>query len=185
MNLMDDALIAGDIWDWTTAVDGYPATDGWTLKYYLTPRVAGTQISLVAATASDGTSYRVTASPATTAGYAAGKYDWRARVEKAGAEVTVDQGSSIIQAKVAGATVSDNRTHARKMLDQIEAALEAFSIGVKSYAIGSRQMTKQDIPEILTMRDRYRTEVQNETAAAKMADGQANPRTFGVRFNRV
>ena len=37
-------LVAGDTWDWTTAVDGYPATDGWMLKYYLTPRVAGTQI---------------------------------------------------------------------------------------------------------------------------------------------
>src|SRR5260221_6540275 len=144
MNPMDDPLIAGDSWDWTTAVDGYPATDGWTLKYYLTPRITGTQIVLQAATASDGTSYRVTASPATTAAYAAGKYDWRARVEKAGAEITVGQFSSIIHAKVARVTSSDKRTHARKMLDTIEAALEAFNLGVKSYAIGSRTMTKRD-----------------------------------------
>ncbi|HMG59670.1 MAG TPA: hypothetical protein VK583_08080 [Burkholderiales bacterium] len=181
----DDPLIAGDTWDWTTAVDGYPATGGWTLKYYLTPRVAGTQILLSASTASDGTSYRVQVSPAASAAFASGRYDWRARVEKTGAEVTVDQGSVIIQAKVAGLTSSDNRSYARQMLDQIEPALLAFNMGVKSYSIGSRTMTKRDTPELLTMRDRFRTEVQNEIAAAKIADGQANPRTFGVRFKRV
>lgn len=185
MNLMDDALVAGDTWDWMTAVDGYPATDGWTLKYYLTPRIAGTQIVLQATTASDGTSYRVQVSPAASAAIASGKYDWRARVEKAGAETTVDQGSVLIQAKVAGLTSSDNRSYARRMLDSIEAAFEAFNLGVKSYSIGSRTMTKRDTPELLTMRDRFRAEVQNEIAAAKIADGQSNPRTFGVRFRRV
>lgn len=186
MQLMNDSLVAGDTWDWTTAVDGYPASDGWTLKYRLIPRTAGpTLITLTAATAADGTSYRVTASPATTAAYAAGDYTWKAWVEKTGARVQIDDGLVTLQVDPAGSLTSlDGRSTARKMLDQIEAALLAFNLGVKSYQIGSRQMTKQDIPELLTMRDTFRAEVQNEAAAEKMADGDSNPRLFGIRFNR-
>jgi hypothetical protein len=35
------------------------------------------------------------------------------------------------------------------------------------------------------LRDRYRNEVANEDAAAKVAAGLGNPRNIGVRFNRV
>lgn len=187
MNLMDDALIAGDTWDWTTAVDGYPATDGWTLKYRVIPRVAGigAPFVLTAATASDGTSYRVTASPATTAVFTAADYTWKAWVEKAGARVSIDDGLVTLQPDPSSATASDGRSYARRMLDLIEAALEAFNLGVKSYSIGSRTMTKRDTPELITMRDKFRAEVQNEDAIDKIGDGLSNPRTFGVRFNRV
>ena len=180
-----DQIIAGDTLDFQTSVEGYPATDGWTLKYYLTPRTAGTQLVLTASTAADGQGYRVQVSPAASAAWAAGIYDWRARVEKTGAEITVEQGFVQIQAKVAGLTASDNRSYARKMLDQIEAALQAFNFGVKSYSIGSRSWTKAETPDLLVMRDRFKAEVDNEVAAAKMADGLGNPRNYGVRFNRV
>src|SRR5258708_5060260 len=186
MQLMDDALIAGDTWDWTTAVDGYPATDGWTLKYYLTPRLAGTQIVLSAATASDGISYRVQVSPGTSAAYASGTYDWRARVEKTGAEVTVDQRSVVIQAKVAGLTSSDNRSHARRVLDAIEALIETKGAAdVIEYSIGNRSIKKMTTAELLPWRDRYRWEVADEKARDRIADGLGNPRLAGVRFTRV
>ncbi len=186
MHPMDDDFVAGDTWDWSLAVDGYPATDGWTLKYYLTPRIAGTQIVLTAATASDGLGYRVQVSPATSAGYAPGMYEWRARVEKAGAEVTVAQFSLVIQAKVAGLTASDNRSHARKVLDAIEALIETKGTAdVIEYSIGSRSIKKMTTAELLPWRDKYRWEVADERARDRIADNLGNPRLAGVRFNRV
>jgi len=186
VNFPNDLIIAGDTLDFQTAVVGYPATDGWTLKYYLTPRVAGTQILLTAATASDGTSYRVQVSPATSAPYASGMYDWRARVEKVGAEVTVDQGSVEIQVKVAGLTASDSRSHARKVFDAISAVIEGrASKDQQEYSIGGRSLKRTSIADLLVLRDKYKAEVQNEIAAEQIADGGSNPRTFGVRFRRV
>jgi len=180
-----DNIIAGDTLDFQTAVTGYPATDGWTLKYYLTPRTIGTQIVLTAATASDGISYRLQVSPATSAGFAAGTYDWRARVEKTGAEVTVDQGSVEIQAKVAGLTASDNRSHARKVLDAIEALIETKGAAdVIEYSIGSRSIKKMTTAELLPWRDKYRWEVADEESARRVADGLGNSRLVGVRFVR-
>lgn len=185
MNLFTDNIVAGDTLDFQTSVTGYPATDGWTLKYYLTPRTAGTQIVLTAATASDGQSYRVQISPATSAGYAAGTYDWRARVEKTGAELTVDQGFVTIQVKVAGLTASDNRSHARKVLEAIEALIETKGTAdVIEYSIGSRSIKKMTTTELLPWRDKYRWEVANEVDAERVADGLGNPRLVGVRFNR-
>src|SRR5258708_1336661 len=186
MHPMDDDFVAGDTWDWSLGVDGYPATDGWTLKYYLTPRIGGTQIVLTAATASDGVSYRVQVSPATSAAFAAGTYDWRARVEETGPEGPVDQFSVVIQAKVSGLTASDNRSHARKVLDAIEALIETKGTAdVIEYSIGSRSIKKMTMAELLPWRDRYRWEVADERARDRVADGLGNPRLAGVRFTRV
>lgn len=182
-----DTIIVGDTLDFTTAVAGYPASDGWTLKYRVIPRVSGTPFTLTAATASDGTSYRVTQSPAQTLVFVAGDYTWYAWVEKVGARVTIDDGLVTVKGDPSALATFDGRTHARKMLDQIEAALEGFATSstVKSYTIGTRQMTKADVPEILTLRDRYRAEVANEIAREKIADGLGNPRNIGIRFKRV
>jgi hypothetical protein len=73
------------------------------------------------------------------------------------------------------------------MLESIETALESFAGNpvMKSYTIGLRQYMRADIPDLLVLRDRYRNEVANEDAAAKVAAGLDNPRNIGLRFNRV
>jgi hypothetical protein len=60
------------------------------------------------------------------------------------------------------------------MLESIETALEAFAANpvMKSYAIGTRQYMRADIPDLLVLRDRYRNEAANEDAAAKVAAGR-------------
>jgi hypothetical protein len=188
MNL--ETTIAGDTLDFTVEVPDYPASDGWTLKYRLTPRFTSpvqAPIPLEATANADGERYDIEAGPGTTAAWEAGAYTWARWVEKAGARQTLDE-SGQLEVKADPALTAqgyDARSHARKMLDAINAAMEAFSIGVKQYTIGSRSMTKQDIPELLTLRDRYRAEVANEEAAAKVAAGLPNPRNVGIRFNRV
>lgn len=168
--------VAGDTLDFQVAVPEYPNTDGWTLKYRLTPRfTTPTQapIELTAVNNTDGT-YQVQESPANTADWEPGFYSWARWVEKVGAVQTLtERGQLEVRPDPRNSTQGlDTRTHARKMLDQIEAALEAFRVGVKSYTIGSRSMTKQDTPELFELRDRYRAEVAAEEANERLEAGQ-------------
>lgn len=187
-----DTIIAGDTLDFTVTVADYPATDGWTLKYRLTPRFSSpTQapVTLTALTNADGTDYDVQASPATTAALAAGEYTWARWVEKTGARQTLSESGALLVKADPALTVQgfDSRSHARKMLASIETALEVFGANpvMKSYTVGTRQYMRADIPDLLVLRDRYRNEVANEDAAAKVAGGEMNPRNIGLRFNRV
>lgn len=185
--------VAGDTLDQQVSVPDYPSGDGWTLKYYLTPRFTTptqAQIPLACVSNADGT-YQLQASPATTAAWAAGAYGWRRHVEKAGARQTLtssdEEGEILVRANHVGlAQGTDTRSHAKKMVELIETAIAAFGPGstIKSYAIGTRQVTKADVPELLVLRDRYRWEAANEDAAADIAGGKPSPRNVGVRFGR-
>jgi hypothetical protein len=187
---------AGDTLDFQVSVPDYPPSAGWTLVYRLTPRFtspAQAPIEINASANADGT-YQVQASPATTASWVAGAYGWTRWATKGGGAAVQTLASSDDQGELqvlanprTSAAGADSRSHAKKMLELIEAALEAFAPGstVKSYAIGTRTLTKADMPELLVLRDRYRNEVANEDAAARIAAGAPNPRNIGVRFNRV
>jgi len=74
-------------------------------------------------------------------------------------------------------------THAVTMLAAIEAVLEGrITADVEAYTIAGRQITKIPIEQLLVLRDRYKSEVAAETAAAAIADGDGNPRKIKVRF---
>jgi hypothetical protein len=143
MNFPNDIIIAGDTLDFTTSVSGYPASAGWTLKYRLIPRVSGTPITITAATGSDGSSYRVTVAPVTTAAYVAGEYTWYAWVEKSGARVTVEDGLVTIKGDPSTLTTLDGRTSARKIFDAITAVIEGrASKDQEEYAIAGRSLKR-------------------------------------------
>jgi predicted metal-dependent hydrolase len=81
---------------------------------------------------------------------------------------------------------ADTRSHARKMLASIEAALEAFAANLDHEVLRDRHapVTCADVPELLVLRDRYRWEAASEDAAADIAGGKPNPRNVGIRFGR-
>lgn len=175
-------LRAGLTWQWEREFADFPAPT-WVVTYWFKKTgPTGANFSLVA-TAS-GTKHRVTETAANSSTRTAGEYTWAA-VAVSGAEAhEVDRGTLKVLPRYDQAANLDDRTHAKKMLESIETALEGFASGstVKSYTIGSRQMTKADIPELLVLRDRYRNEVQNEEAASALANGQPNPRNIRIRF---
>jgi hypothetical protein len=188
---MKDKIIAGDTLDFDVTLPDFPPVDGWTLKYRLVPRAAGgTAIDIVAT--DDGTKYLVQEAPATTAAWIAGEYGWSSWVEKAGARYTVDSGLVVLVADPALLPAgTDTRSPARRALESVEAAIEALSKdAVQAYTIttgsGSRSVTKRDVPQLLTLRERLRAEVADEEAARGVAANLGiNPRNIGVRFNRV
>jgi hypothetical protein len=195
MNFVE-TLIAGDTLDFTVEVPEYPASDGWTLKYRLTPRFTTptqTPIDLAATTNADGARYDIQAAPSTTAGWKAGSYTWARWVEKTGARQTLSE-SGQLEIKADPALTAqgfDSRSHARKVLEAIKAVIESRASQTQremvEYAIGSRSQ-KFDASEskaaLLELHSKYKWLVANEDARDKIAAGEPNPRIVGIRFGR-
>ena len=181
---MEDALILGDSLDFVTAVPVYPASSGYTLKYRLIPRVSGAAITLTATVVGDD--YRVQSLPATTAAWTAGEYTWSAWVEKTGERYTVDSGTVTLKVDPGVVAAFDGRSHARKVLDAIEAVLEnRATMDQEEYAINGRSLKRTPVAQLMVMRDTYRAEAWREDAAIKMAAGLPNPRHVYVRLARA
>ena len=181
--------IAGSTLDFPDDVPAYPPSDGWTLKYYLTPRfLAPIQAQIVLTAITEDDHYRIQAAADITAGWKPGFYDCVRRVEKLG-PIVQDVGELQFEIKADPATRAqgyDGRSDARRRFDEIETAIEQLTSGaVKAYTIGTRSMTKQDLPDMIVWRDRLAAAVASEDAAAKMAAGLPNPRNVGIRFNRI
>lgn len=184
-------LIAGDSLDFNTEVADYPATDGWTLKYRLTPRFttpAQAAITLTAATYQT-TGYRVQAGPSETA-WEAGVYSWASWVEKTGSRVTLEQGAELTVAPdpTTMAVGTDQRSDAVKALASAKAALTAYTASngaVEEYAINGRRMRFRAAGDIVALISHLQGEVLREQRAAAHLAGQANPSRFGVRLARV
>lgn len=170
-------LIAGDTAKWIKSVTDYPSTEGWTLSYTLVS--AATRITFSAS--ASGSDYLVNVPPATTTTWAAGSYEWRAQVSKAGDVFTVASGSIVVDPSFGSAI--DNRSHARKTLSNIEAYLEnSGNLSAASYEIAGRKLQRISIPELLTLRDKYKGEVAREDAAASVGRGLPDSRRILVRF---
>lgn len=171
-------LRAGDTWQWTRSLADYPASAGWSLAYVFINAAAKISISASAS----GDDHAVTVAAATTANYAAGNYDWIARASKSGQVFTVGAGRITILPSLAAST-ADLRTHARKVLEAIEAVLEGrASQDVLEYQIAGRSLKRIPLADLLTLRDRYRAEVAREDAANRVALGLPDRRRVFVRF---
>lgn len=169
---MQETLIAGDALDFKTSPPNYPASDGWTLTYRLIPQSSGTPIEFVAT--ADGDDYLIEVSSSTTATWAAGPYSWASAVSKSGERFTVDDGSITIKADPFAVSSLDNRSHARKMLDAIEAALESRAsssqLELLELTIYSRS-SKRDPTVLMKARSQYMAEVARENAALGIRPG--------------
>jgi hypothetical protein len=176
--LEPSSVNAGDTWRWTRSLADYPASAGWALSYTLINASAKITISASAS----GDDHAVTVAAATTAGYAAGTYDWRARVSKDGEVYTVGEGRITVRNAFAASTF-DARSHARKTLDAIEAVIEGrASSAVAEYTIAGRSLKHIPVADLLALRDKYRAEVLREDAAAAVAAGLPDRRRVFVRF---
>lgn len=168
------SIQAGDTITWRRELAGYPAGAGWSLKYTLVSNAGAKAISAAA----EGDSYTVTIPAATSKDYPPGNYVLTEYVVKDDERRTIGTSRLCVLADLAGATAAiDTRTHARKVLDMLEAWLERKAPTAGMYRLGERELQNYPLPELLKLRDKYRAEVLRETAAAKGATfGRLNSR---------
>lgn len=178
-------LRAGDTWKWNRAdmASAYPSPT-WTLTYRFKNQNGGFEI---VATADGAGGFSVSVPKATTGAIAAGDYAWQGEVDNGTERYTLERGGNL---KVvadffsgSAATAMDQRSHARKVLQAIEAVIEGrASKDQEEYTIGGRSLKRTPIPELLQLRQTYRSEVAGEEAAAALENGTGIGRKIQVRF---
>lgn len=174
------AARAGDSWKWTRLLADYPAST-WTLTYTFINSAA--KISIVAS--ADGDTHSVSVLPATTGAYTTGRYDWVAHATDGTDNYQVDAGVFQLLPDVASAATYDGRSHARVMLEAIDAILEGQAttgqLDLVSTAHNNRSLTRDPI-HLIKLRQRYAATVRAEDDAQRVARGELPSRLVQVRF---
>jgi hypothetical protein len=182
---------AGDTAQWIEPpqvdLDGNVATSAaWSFVSYLRFPKASEAATVTGTARSDG-GWLMSISATTTAGFDAGLWSWQSRITSGAVVITVGSGSfeTLPNLSYAGAAASfDGRSQAQQDLDAVELAIRTLvSKGAKSYTIGSRSFTSQDLSELIKWRADLRAIVARETVAEKIAAGLGNPHNLFVRFS--
>jgi plastocyanin len=161
------------------------ASEGWTLKIVAVGKLGTFTITAVADD-DDADDFKFSATAAITGAYTAGDYKWQIVATKTTTRYTVAEGWITLADNIAGRSAAyDNRSHAKKMLDAIEAELEgkgtAASMALLSYSIAGRSKTQQ-VEILVRMRSKYKSEYESEVAAERVKMGLGSQRNVRVRF---
>ena len=181
-------LVLGDYWAWKRddLADTYPiGSYALTYEFHEDSGGGGTHKFTLTATEANDTYYIEAASSSTTS-YSVGDYIWEAYITKTADSnrVMVDSGRTTITQNLAD-TNADLRSHAKKVLDSIEAVIEGrASIDQSSMSIAGRSLSRMSIDELMTFRDRYRAEYLKEIKLARIRNGQGTGNTPKVRFTK-
>lgn len=175
---------AGDLWEWRREdlTSDYPASS-WTLTYRFKNAAGGFEVVATA----DGDHFAASVAAATSAAIASGVYAWQARVVSGLESYTIDTGETEVLPNLFAGTASaasDQRTHARRTLEAIEAVIEGrATTDQQQYSIAGRSLTRIPIAELLAFRDRYRMAVAREDQANGVPNNYGRDRY--VRFARA
>ena len=180
------ALASGDRWVWKRPdlVGSYP-TSLYSLTYEFQDDAGGGSANAFTITAVEITdAYIVEVASATTAAYSPSTYRWSAFITKTSdsQRVTVDTGFLTVEANYAN-TTADQRSHAKKVLDSIQAVMEnRATIDQSSFSIAGRSLSRMSVDELFAYRDRYQTEYNAEIKRARIKNKKPTGNMIGVRF---
>lgn len=170
----------GDTIKWDVTVPDYPASEGWALSYELKSK--NSNITGISGSA-DGDDYTVTISASTSNGYTVGEYHYMAYVTKGSERFAVDEGRIEVVANFADSGNYDARTHPEIVLDAIEAVLEnRASKDQESYTIAGRSLNRTPLEDLISLRDKYKSEVIQQQRADRVARGLGTSATVRTRF---
>lgn len=173
---------AGVTWTWKKTLTDYPASD-WSLVYYL--RRNGQTLTSFSGTA-DGDTHSVTVAASTTAAFVAGTYDFIGWVTKGTEKFEVFNSTLEVLPNPTNSSAYDPRSHAQKVLDLIEAAMEGRAEnGIESYSIGGRSINKIPLQELRKLYERYADDVRREKQAERLLNGRRSGKNIGVRFSQI
>lgn len=176
-------LQLGDFWAWkrTDLSTDYP-TASYTLSYEFN-LVDGSTVSNFSLTATESNNEYIIEVSNTTS-YTAGEYNWIAYITRSSdsARIKLSEGFTEIQENYA-TTTSSVRSHAKKVLDAIEAVIEnRATMDQSSMSIAGRSLSRLTIDELLQFRDRYKAEYLKEVKKARIKNKKDSGNTIKVRF---
>ena len=155
----------GDTVKWTKSISDFPASV-WLLTYEL----RGPSSQTIQATASGDDHAIVILASATTL-WNAGTYFWKSNAFSGAMSerYTVASGEIIVTKSFVERDVKyDGRTHAKIVLDAIEATIEGRATrDQQAYTIAGRSLQLTPIADLLMLRTRYRAEVKAEQSKGK------------------
>jgi len=161
-----EKLTAGVTLKWKKTISDYPASE-WSLVYYL--RKDGVAISSFSATA-DGDTFETTVVATLSALFAADVYDFIGIVTKGSEKYVVFDGIVEALPNPTASAAYDPRTHARRVFDLIEAAMEnRIPNGLENYTIVGRSLSKISIPDLRLLWEKYKQDVIMEEQAERLA----------------
>lgn len=169
-------IVAGDLASWKRTLSDFPAST-WTLSYAFAK--SGSQFTITAS--ASGNDHLISVPTAT---WAAGLYTVQGYVTNGSERHIVFEADIQIESNLATATGGlDTRSHARKVLDALEAVLEArASKSIVQWTGLEQSFSLIPTPDLVAMREKYRVEYQAEVAASNIARGLGNKRNVFVRF---
>lgn len=171
------SINAGNTAKWQKSLVEYPASAGWVLTYEL----VNAQQRITFGSEPAGDDHLVNVAAATTAAWTPGAYEWRASAALGSEIYTVASGR--MQVAPAFGTAVDARSQVRRTLEAIEATLEGrASSATAEYQIAGRALKYIPVPELLTLRDRYRRDLAAEEDASAVLAGGAPRGRIMVRF---
>ena len=160
MNIPSELQI-GDTWQWAESVPDYPVSAGWALSFSLYRY--GQPVIQINATPS-GDDFSISVSAATTAGKAAGQWQWVAHVTKGADRFTVGTGTVTLRPDLAVATeTTDLRTENEKILEALVATQQRRATKEQeSMQIGGRSIRYLPPDELEKMIGIYTYKVRAE-----------------------
>jgi hypothetical protein len=187
------SIVAGDRLVWQDSnLTGADPTTGRSVSYTPGPYTLSWSfrcgsISLDAVAVADGVAFATTLPSSDTSLLEPGVCYWQAHVTNTtGDRLTVGVGKFLVQADLATLTDNfDGRSQLRRMLDKVNAAIEARTEGkaVDAYEIQGRNLKYTPLPDLLMLRKTLRKELALEQQAQQLAQGH-NPRRRYVQFRR-
>lgn len=167
----------GDSVAWRITDLSHTADEWETCSVYL--RGSGSAALVFTGSAVDNTSFDVTAS---ISGSATGSFAWYIVFQSGSIRETIPGGAVTVRPNPSGSSY-DPRSHARRVLDAIEAVLEGrAALDQQAITINGRTLSRTPLADLLKLRGLYRDEVAHEEAALRISQGLGSGRKILVRF---
>jgi len=183
---------AGDTVAWVEPaaldLDGNAATSAaWTFTTFLRFNAASEGATVTGTARADG-GWDMAITANTSAAFDAGVWSWQSRITSGATVITVGSGTTQVLPGLnyTGTPAAFNgQSQAEQDLAAVQAAIRAIvSKGAKSYTIGTRSFTSNDLGQLMQREAQLKAMVARERAAEKVAAGLGDPRSLFVRFGR-
>ena len=179
-----ELLVIGDRWVWKrTDIGTDYAPSSYALSY--NARLLGTGSTTFSITASEsGTDYIVEVASSTTSSRTVGVYAWNMFITRSSdsERIALDSGKFELKDNLATSS-ADQRTHAAKMVDYLEATQESLAQKLtSSYSITDRSNTLRSMDEVSVQLNYYRAVYNRESMKDRAKSGRRTGQNILVRF---